>query len=302
MLNGVTTTLKDIQEDFLQLVFKETVLIGHSLENDLSALKIIHNLVIDTAILYKHPKGRSFKTALRVLSRRFLGRQIQDSGNGHDSIEDARAAMELAILKIRNGPDFGSPQPLLRKKLLTVLSDSGKTSSIIDNMYIVKRYASESSHSIAVSSDDEALAKANKEVRNDKVHFIWTQFSELYSYFKKEADDAEKLNRKLAQMIAMLTCENKSSNRKNIKYEITPELKNILNRMDTRVRNLYGNLPPNAMLVICTGHGDTAIVQRVRKTLSEETETAMSREKVVKVLEDLQAQAEVGLCFVGVKH
>nr|GLL31515.1 small RNA degrading nuclease 5 isoform X2 [Ipomoea trifida] len=114
----------------------------------------------------------------------------------------ARAAMELAILKIRNGPDFGSPQPLLRKKLLiTVLSDSGKTSSIIDNMYIVKRYASESSHSIAVSSDDEALAKANKEVgrgglylvrvvndkaRNDKVHFIWTQFSELYSYFKKE--------------------------------------------------------------------------------------------------------------------
>nr|GMD16645.1 small RNA degrading nuclease 5 [Ipomoea batatas] len=302
MLNGVTTTLKDIQEDFLQLVFKETVLIGHSLENDLSALKIIHNLVIDTAILYKHPKGRSFKTALRVLSRRFLGRQIQDSGNGHDSIEDARAAMELAILKIRNGPDFGSPQPLLRKKLLTVLSDSGKTSSIIDNMYIVKRYASESSHSIAVSSDDEALAKANKEARNDKVHFIWTQFSELYSYFKKEADDAEKLNRKLAQMIAMLTCENKSSNRKNIKYEITPELKNILNRMDDRVRKLYSNLPPNAMLVICTGHGDTAIVQRVRKTLSEETETAMSREKVVKVLEDLQAQAEVGLCFVGVKH
>lgn len=69
----------------------------------MSALKIIHNLVIDTAILYKHPKGRSFKTALRVLSRRFLGRQIQDSGNGHDSIEDARAAMELAILKIRNG-------------------------------------------------------------------------------------------------------------------------------------------------------------------------------------------------------
>ncbi|XP_019164209.1 PREDICTED: small RNA degrading nuclease 5 isoform X2 [Ipomoea nil] len=302
MLDGVTTTLKDIQEDFLQLVFKETVLIGHSLENDLSALKIIHNLVIDTAILYKHPKGRSFKTALRVLSRRFLGRQIQDSGNGHDSIEDARAAMELAILKIRNGPDFGSPQPLLRKKLLTVLSDSGKTSSIIDNMYIVKRYASESSHSIAVSSDDEALAKANKEARNDKVHFIWTQFSELHSYFKKEADDAEKLNRKLAQMIAMLTCEKKSSNRKNIKYEITPELKNILNRMDVRVRSLYANLPPNAMLVICTGHGDTAIVQRVRKILSEQTETAMSREKLVKVLEDLQAQAEVGLCFAGVKH
>nr|GLL47958.1 small RNA degrading nuclease 5 isoform X1 [Ipomoea trifida] len=93
-------------------------------------------------------------------------------------------------------------------------------------------------------------------------------------------------------MIALLTCEKKSSNRKNI----------ILNRMDARVTNLYANLPPNAMLVICTGHGDTAIVQRVRKILLEETETVMCGEKLVKVLEDLQAQAEVGLCFVGVKH
>ncbi|CAH9075672.1 unnamed protein product [Cuscuta epithymum] len=303
MMNGVTTTLKDIQEDFLQLVYKETVLIGHSLENDLSALKIVHNLVIDTAVLYKHPKGRSYKTALRVLSRKFLGREIQDSVNGHDSVEDARAAMELALLKIQNGPDFGSPRStFMRKKLLTVLSDSGKTSSIIDSISIVKKYASESSHSIAVSSDDEALSKANKEVRNRKVHFIWTQFSELDSYFKKESDDAEKLNRKLAQMISLLTCESKkASNKKGIKYDITPELETILNRMDTRVKNLYANLPQNAMLIICTGHGNTAIVQRVRKMLGQ-TETAMSREKLVKVLEDLQAQAEVGLCFVGVKH
>ncbi|VFR00281.1 unnamed protein product [Cuscuta campestris] len=303
MLDGVTTTLKDIQEDFLQLVYKETVLVGHSLENDLSALKIIHDLVIDTAVLYKHPKGSSYKTALRVLTRKFLGKEIQDSGNGHDSIEDARATMELALLKIQNGPDFGSPRSLfMRKKLLTVLSDSGKTSSIIDNISIVKRYASESSHSIAVSSDDEALSKANKEARNNKVHFIWTQFSELYSFFKKEADDADKLNRKLAQMIAMQTCERKPSNKKGIKYDITPELKNILNRMDGRVKNLYSNLPQNSMLVICTGHGDTAIVQRVRKMLLEQTESAMNRQELVKILEDLQAQAEVGLCFVGVKH
>lgn len=76
---------------------------GHSLENDLLALKIFHDLVIDTAVLYKHPRGKSFKTALRVLSRRFLSREIQESGNGHDSIEDARATMELALLKIRHG-------------------------------------------------------------------------------------------------------------------------------------------------------------------------------------------------------
>lgn len=52
----------------------------------------------------------------------------------------------------------------MRKKLLTVLSDSGKTSSLIDNISIVKRYASESSNAIPASSDDEALTKAKKEV------------------------------------------------------------------------------------------------------------------------------------------
>ncbi|KAM7514730.1 hypothetical protein LguiA_004313 [Lonicera macranthoides] len=103
MLDGVTTTLKDIQEDFLKLVYKETILVGHSLENDLLALKISHELVIDTAVLYKHPRGGSYKTALRVLTGRYLSREIQDSGNGHDSIEDARAALELALLKIKNG-------------------------------------------------------------------------------------------------------------------------------------------------------------------------------------------------------
>lgn len=303
MLEDVTTTLKDIQEEFLKLVHKETILVGHSLENDLLSLKINHNLVIDTAVLYKHPRG-SYKAALRVLSRRFLGREIQDSDNGHDSVEDAKATLELALLKIKNGPDFGIPpsQQLLRRKLLSVLSDTGKGSSIIDNISTVRRYAAELSHTIPVSSDDEALSKAIKEVRNDKVQFIWTQFAELYAHLRKQADDSEKLNKKLAEMIALLTCEKQSNSRKSIKFDVTPEQKDILSRMNQRVRSIYSNLPLNAMLIICTGHGDTAIVQRVRKTLSEQTDASMSREKIVKLLEELQAQAEVGLCFVGVKH
>ncbi|KAL2232300.1 UNVERIFIED_CONTAM: Small RNA degrading nuclease 5 [Sesamum indicum] len=297
MLEGVITTLKDVQEDFLQLVHKETILVGHSLENDLLALKIRHELVIDTAILYRHPRGRSYKPALRVLTRRFLSREIQDSGNGHDSVEDARATMELALLKIRHGPSFGFPSEFVRKKLLTLFSDSGKSSSLIDSVSIVKRYASETSHAIPVSSDDEALTKARKEVKNERVHFIWTQFTELFSYFKKQADDDENLNMKLAEMISLLTCS-KPTGRKSITYNVTSELKNILSRIDNRVKNLYSCLPSNAMLVICTGHGDTAIVQKLRKMLSEQRETALCREKIVKVLEELQAQAEANFDVV----
>lgn len=302
MLNGVTTGLKDVQEDFLKLVYKETILVGHSLENDLLALKISHDLVIDTAVLYKHPRGASYKTALRVLTRRFLSREIQESRNGHDSIEDARAAMELALLKIRHGPEFGSPPSFMRKKLLTVLNDYGKTSSFIDDISIVRRYTSEASHAFPVASDVEALSKAKKEVKNDKVHFVWTQFSELNSYFKKQAEDTDKLNAKLAEMISLLTCNKKSTTPKGIKFSVTSELKDILTCIDTRIRSLYHELPANTMLIICTGHGDTAIVHRLRKMLREQIETTVSREKLVKVLEELQAQAEVALCFVGVKH
>ncbi|XP_075650560.1 small RNA degrading nuclease 5 isoform X1 [Castanea sativa] len=302
LLNGVTTSLKEIQEDFLKLVYKETILVGHSLENDLLALKISHGLVIDTAVMYKHHRGASYKTALRVLARKFLSQEIQQSGNGHDSIEDAKATMELALLKIRYGPEFGSPPSYMREKLLTILSQSGKSSSFIDDISVVKRYTSELSHAFPVSSDEEALAKARKEVKNERVHFVWTQFSELNSYFRKQAEDAEKLNGRLAEMMSLLTCHKKSANRKGVKCSIKPELKEILTRLDARIRSLYATLPINTMLIICTGHGDTAIVHRLRKMLAEKSETSLCREKLVKVLEELQAQAEVALCFVGVKN
>ncbi|KAL8199561.1 hypothetical protein R6Q57_013129 [Mikania cordata] len=302
MMDGVTTTLRDMQEEFLQLVNRETILVGHSLENDLLALKVSHGLVIDTAVLYKHSRGGTYKIALRVLTRKFLSREIQDSGNGHDSIEDAKAAMDLALLKIKNGPEFGRPPSFMRKKLLTVLGETGKASSFIDNISVVKRYASESSHSIPVASDDEALSKTIKEVKNEKVHFVWTQFTDLSCYYKKQAEDTEALNKKLAEMIALLTCNSKSKSVKSIKYTVTPDLKDVLSRLNSRIKNIYSNLPTNAMLILCSGHGDTAIVQRLRNMLSEKADTNIPREHLVKVLEELQAQAEVGLCFVGVKH
>lgn len=81
-------------------------MIGHSLENDLLALKISHRLVIDTAVLYRHSRGGTYKLSLRVLTQKYLDREIQQSSNGHDSIEDAKATMELALLKVRHGKCF----------------------------------------------------------------------------------------------------------------------------------------------------------------------------------------------------
>jgi hypothetical protein len=45
----------------------------------------------------------SLQPALRVLAERFLNRTIQGGDKGHDSVEDARATMDLTQLKIQNG-------------------------------------------------------------------------------------------------------------------------------------------------------------------------------------------------------
>lgn len=92
---------------------------------------------------------------------------------------------------------------------------------------------------------------------------MWAQFTELSSYYKKQADDDVALNTKVAEMIALLTCSNnKSKARKSIKYTVTPDLKQVLNQLNSKIKNIYSNLPNNAMLIVCSGHGDSAIVRR----------------------------------------
>jgi len=41
MLDGVTTQLQDVQRDLLAIISADTILVGHSLENDLKAMKVI---------------------------------------------------------------------------------------------------------------------------------------------------------------------------------------------------------------------------------------------------------------------
>ncbi|CAN6344627.1 unnamed protein product [Urochloa humidicola] len=301
MLADVTTTLQEIQEEFVRLVHKETILVGHSLENDLTALRISHGLIIDTAVLYKYNRGACCKIALRVLTKKFLGREIQNSGSGHDSVEDAKAALELAILKIKYGPDFGCQPSLSRRNLTSILHESGEKCSLIDDVSVLERYSDTSCNSIAVFSDGDALSRSMKEVKNDKVSFIWTQFSGLISYFRRRAQDPEKVKSCVAEAIALKTCDGKTASKKT-RRQICPELKEVLCELDKRIRELYAALPDNSMLIICTGHGDTHLVQRLRKMLHHEENTIESRESIVQALGDLQAQAEVALCFCCVKH
>ncbi|KAG9829512.1 hypothetical protein KCU98_g8740, partial [Aureobasidium melanogenum] len=73
-----------------------TPLIGHGIENDLNSTRLCHPTIIDTIILFPHPRGLPFRFGLKMLTKRHLGRDIQMGGaSGHDSLEDARATGDL---------------------------------------------------------------------------------------------------------------------------------------------------------------------------------------------------------------
>jgi RNA exonuclease 1 len=102
----VTTTLADVQMFLLPLLSRTPtpILLGHSLDSDLKALKLCHPRCIDTALMYHHPRGRPMKPGLAWLTKKWCGREIQANGDGgHDPQEDARACLDLLKLKLENG-------------------------------------------------------------------------------------------------------------------------------------------------------------------------------------------------------
>ncbi|EYE94234.1 putative RNA exonuclease Rex3 [Aspergillus ruber CBS 135680] len=79
-----------------------TPIIGHAIDNDLNACRIIHPTVIDTVILYPAPRGGlPNRMSLKTLCRKFLEREIQTGGErGHDSKEDAVSTGDLVRVKV----------------------------------------------------------------------------------------------------------------------------------------------------------------------------------------------------------
>lgn len=62
ILDPITNTIENRLQPFLQdLLCEKTILVGHSLENDLRAMKLVHNKVIDSSVLYMRKNGTKLK-------------------------------------------------------------------------------------------------------------------------------------------------------------------------------------------------------------------------------------------------
>ena len=186
MLEGVTTTLEAVRARILDVVTEHDVLVGHSLENDLRALRILHRRCIDTALLFTHARGRPFKHSLRALVEKHLGRQIQRGSCGHDPREDALAALELALLKTKHGKAFGEEirreresMGALLHKVLDAQQGSPRKCMLIGSAMQLQSllHAEPLYHAKLVESDEDAVKSAAAAIKGNQMSMVVVQLN-----------------------------------------------------------------------------------------------------------------------------
>ncbi|GLB45049.1 putative EXOIII [Lyophyllum shimeji] len=285
------------------------ILIGHSLESDLKALKICHPLCIDTALLYHHPRGRPLKPGLAWLTKKWCGREIQTRGEGgHDPEEDARACLELLKLKIENGPAFGefktdmeSIFERMARSTRRAGGGAGGTGSIrsavVDHGNPAVMHGSKATTAVGCASDAEVLEGLLEVIPSH--HFAFGRLTALADVFgwttPKTAPDAPPPPPAAPP---------------------TPEvLAPVLDTLNTQLKTLHTALPPRTALVIFTGHSDpmrmaalnarkTAFESAIRSGKTPEELGADVRWTAADARE-LEAAVELakrGLLFLGIKQ
>ncbi|GMR36463.1 hypothetical protein PMAYCL1PPCAC_06658, partial [Pristionchus mayeri] len=100
-VEAAEASLEDARERLFELVNSQTILIGHSLESDLKAMRVVHHRVVDTSVVFPHRAGPPLKRALRNLAGEILMKIIQEDVSGHDSKEDSSACMQLMLHKLK---------------------------------------------------------------------------------------------------------------------------------------------------------------------------------------------------------
>ena len=260
---GVTTRIEDVQAALLELIAEETILIGHSLDNDLVALKMVHRRVVDTALAYPHPKGPPHKPALRILCHRLLGRRIQDGS--HDSVQDAATSMELAQLKFANGPAFGE----VRTDGVPLAEALGGAVppvrvSLVSKNTLLSRLATGAANAIAADTDALAAQKAARElakpsgpVEGGAGHLLWCHLPDLSTLQEASAQRA----RRRAE--AQASGGGDADSIAQEEAEEAVKLKLVLSQADACVASVMDAAPHGTLVLVHTGQGDAAAARRL---------------------------------------
>ncbi|KAK9678509.1 hypothetical protein RND81_11G216400 [Saponaria officinalis] len=175
-LDGVTCSVKDIQTSFRKLLARGEILVGHSLSNDLKAMKVDHATVIDTSLIFKYGDESSRRRpSLNDLCKTVLGYELRKKGAAHNCVDDACAAMKLVLAKIKHG--FDNVIPVVQRDV-----PEGENSKLLVHR-IQQDFPKEELHQV-ICGDFTIEIQASKKSRSD----VYTAFAIFKS--SQEAQNA----------------------------------------------------------------------------------------------------------------
>ncbi|KAJ5404450.1 hypothetical protein N7509_004321 [Penicillium cosmopolitanum] len=255
MLDPVTTTLADIQQRLLTILTPQSILIGHSLNSDLAALKLTHPFIVDTAIIYPHPVW---------LTQKYVNKEIQKGGNGHDSVEDARAVLELVKQKCEKGERWGtsdaSNESIFRRLGRstrvgkTATPGEGRTGAVVDWGSPERGFGSQATASIGCRDDNDVVNGVAAAVNGDDsnasipgggVDFTWARLRNL-EHLREETTPTTSIGDNTS-----------AAPGDNVLAE-------TVTQTVTDITRIYESLPPCTMFIVYTGTGDPREVSRLQ--------------------------------------
>jgi RNA exonuclease 1 len=338
MIDPVTTTLRDIQTRLLDLLHPRTILLGHSLDSDLKAIHLAHPFVVDTSILFPHPRGPPLKSSLKFLALKYLNREVQKGDgtiHGHDSIEDAKTCLDLVKKKCEKGKAWAAGEAQgenIFKRLARAGTayratagpqatgglPVGKTSAAVDWGDATRSACNAATVTISCKSDAEVEAGIIRAVKGDPdglevpgggVDFVWARMREL------EALQGWWNRNKLTTDSSTTGAPPSPTPAEEPTTDPTAPspLETCLTTLTHRLKRIHDALPPCTALIILSGTGDPremSRLQAIQTQFRREYNTPGSKwdqlsvqwtDKEDQALRRAVKTARNGIGFIGVK-
>lgn len=326
MLKDVTTTLADIQQELLKIITPHTILVGHSLNSDLNALKLTHPFVIDTGMLYPHPRGPPYKQALKWLANKYLHREVQKGSDGHNSVEDAQTCLDLLKQKCEKGPAWGTGETnaesifkRLGRSTRPKSNNELRAGAVIDWGEPNRGHGNHARISIGCKGDDEIVKAIDRTLKGnatgregvtEDVDFVWARLRELELargwWDDAKTADVEVIRQSALQRLGLL----KEESVENVEMEGSA-LGDAVSRTVSHIAQVYESLPRCTAFIVYSGTGDPREIRRLQsmqqqyrreyQTKNWDNLSVKWTDTEIQALSRACQKARNGVAFIGVK-
>lgn len=258
------------------------------------------------------------------MAHRWLERRIQQGGaNGHDSIEDAKACMDLILLKVKKGPGFGeynNEQESIYSRLQR--NPKPRTSIVIDKDYwdstdgLSEHWKPKTDEGvvdmipIALESHNFIFAR----LRDAEINHGKTPTTPSSTVSSACSSPGPGTPTATTTNMDIEPCLNvKRGPISGLVQATEEEIREGIQKLDKSISQIVESLPPHTALLVTSGHGDLRpVVQHQQRqkhfqklyntlNLSEIPEEDHFLEKDHEALSAAVDKAKNGVCFFMVK-